>query len=392
MPTATAQTGATTFLQGIEVPAESVNPTLFFALTRRKQTQEKSAAFAGLGFTDTIELRKSDILSEIRVRMSGSVVVTLGGGTAATTARWPNDLLRVAKFTANGASNLINMGGLQLKAREAIGTPNTSDRGIAQSVIGATVNQGTLASASELWGIGTGATAISAGTYTYELTWLIPVAEDQATLAGAVFLATTSTDLTLSLQWAQSSDLFVLTGAATAVVAGTYQIITKKFSVPVQNGNIVVPELNLFHSCVSFRTTVIANGLNEVRLPGQGIGKSLLRAVFNVYNGSTPTPLVMSATNFADMYWRYGNNETPDDYPDGRALRQELEHLYDSDVGGVWGFGAMEFAAENGFRDAVDEGTTSDLRIGATIQAGVSLTTPFMEGFAETIWLAGEAA
>jgi hypothetical protein len=53
----------------------------------------------------------------------------------------------------------------------------------------------------------------------------------------------------------------------------------------------------------------------------------------------------------------------------------------------------MEFSAENGFRDAVDEGTTSDLRIGINIASGVSLAgTPAIEGFGETIWLAGEAA
>lgn len=387
MPTAT---GATTYLQGIEVPAEAINPTVFFALTRRKQTQEKAAPFAGLGLTDTIELRKSDILSEIRIRMSGTVVVTAGTGTVATTWRWPYDLLRVCRFTANGASNLINCGGLQLKLREQIANPNVSDRGVSQPASGATVTQGTLASASETWALGPGQTAIATATYTYELTWVVPVADDQTTLAGAVFLATTSTDLTLQMQWAQQSDLFALTGNATVVVNGTYQVITKKFSVPVQNGQIVVPELNLFHSVVSFRTTNVATGPNEVRLPGQGVGKSLLRAAYNTYNNGMP--LAMTAANYADQYWRYGNNETPDDYPDGRALREELEHLYNSDVGGLWGFGVMEFSAENGFRDAVDEGTTSDLRIGINIQTAVNLVSPAIEGFAETIWLAGEAA
>lgn len=386
----TATTGTTTYLQGIEVPAESINPTVFFQLTRRHQTQEKSKAFSGLGQTDTIELLKSDILAEIRVRMTGAVTVTPGTGTVSTTARWPYDLLRVCKFTANGASNLINAGGLQLKAHEFIVSSETTDRGITQSVAGSNVSQGTLSNASETWGVGSQASSISAGTYSYELTWLVPVAEDQTTLAGAIFLATTSTDLTLTLQWATQSDLFTLTGNGAVAMTGTYQVITKKFSIPVVNGQIVVPELNLFHSFVSFRTTSIGSGVNEVRLPGQGVGKSLLRAMFIVYNNSVP--LKLNATNYGDLYWRYGNNETPDDYPDGQALREELEHLYNTDVGGVWGVGVMEFAAENGFRDAVDEGTTSDLRIGVTIQSGVSLTTPFLEGAAETIWLAGQAA
>ena len=392
MPAATtAPRTQPVYLQGIEVPAEAVNPPLFFQLTRRKQTQEKAFTFAGLGMTDVVELRKSDVLAEIRIRMTGSVVVTLAGGTAATTARWPYDLLRVCKFTANGAANLINAGGLQLKAREYVGRETASDRGVTQTVAGASVNQGTLSSASESWGIGSQATGVAGGTYNFELTWIVPVADDQGDLAGAIFLATTSTDLTLSLQWATTADLFTLTGAATAVVAGTCQVITKKFSIPVVNGQIVVPELNLFHSYVSFRVGAgIATGVNEVRLPGQGVGKSLLRALFETYNNGVP--LQQNATNYGDLYWRYGNNETPDDYPDGRALREELEHLYNVDLGGVWGFGCMEFSAENGFRDAVDEGTTSDLRVGITIPAGVALTNAAVEGVAETIWLAGQAA
>lgn len=392
MPAA-ATTGAMTFLQGIEVPAESINPTVFFQLTRRRQTQERSRAFAGLGNTETVELLKSGILAEIRVKMSGNVTVTPGTGSVSSTCRWPYDLLKNAKFTANGAANLINLGGTQLKAHEYMVSAEMTDRGVSQSVAGSTVTQGTLSYASEKWGVGSQASSISNGTYAYILTWLIPVAENQMTLAGAIFLATTSTDLTLALQWGTQNDLFTLTGNGAVAVSGTYQVITKKFSIPVVNGEIVVPDLSLFHSVVNFRKgDGVALGANEIRLPGQGVGKSLLRAAFNVYNGSTPAPLQLNASNFGDLYWRYGENETPDDYPDGDALREELEHLYNTDVGGVWGYGAMEFAAENGFRDAVDEGTTSDLRIGITIAAGVSLSSPAIEGFAETIWLAGQAA
>ena len=44
------------YLQGIEVPAESINPTLFFQLTRRKQTQEKSFAFAAVAIVAALVL------------------------------------------------------------------------------------------------------------------------------------------------------------------------------------------------------------------------------------------------------------------------------------------------------------------------------------------------
>jgi len=381
---------ATTYLQGIEVPQESINPAAFFALTRRHMTPEVSnKAFAGLGNTDQVPLRKSDILAEIRVRFTGTLTVTLGGGTAATTAAWPYNLLKACRFTANGQSNLINASGLHLKVREFIADPKLSDRGVSQSVGGVSVQNGTLSKASEKWGVGSSATAIAGAptNYTVDLEWVIPVAENQMDLAGAIFLATTSTDVTCELQWGSAADLFVLTGAATAALAGTFTVTTKKFSIPVYNGQIVVPDLSLFHSMIDGQTTTPGN---ETRPAGQGIGKSLLRIVGSVWSSGAPLPV--SDTNYSELYWRYGNNETPDDIPSGTVMRQINEASYNVDVGGVWGFFVHEFAAENAFRDAVDEGTTSDLRFGTVIPSAVGLTNPQVRYFTEVIFAAGQGA
>ncbi|MFE0478121.1 hypothetical protein ACFW2V_41670, partial [Streptomyces sp. NPDC058947] len=101
-------------MQGIAVPAESVRPTEFFARTRRHFQLEKAATWAGLGGQDVVELKKSDVLGGLTIRFKGSLVITLPSGTAATTARWPYDLIKQVRFTANGASNLINCSGLKL--------------------------------------------------------------------------------------------------------------------------------------------------------------------------------------------------------------------------------------------------------------------------------------
>src|SRR3954471_13423136 len=109
MPIATTQpTGAPVrYMQGIAVPAESVNPSEFFARTRRHIQQEKALSYTGQS-GDVVELRKSDILSSIQIRFTGTVTVTPGSGTVASTARWPYDFIKAARFTANGASNIIN--------------------------------------------------------------------------------------------------------------------------------------------------------------------------------------------------------------------------------------------------------------------------------------------
>ncbi len=388
-PSATA-TAPVRYLQGIAVPATSVRPEEFFARTRRHTTQEVSKAFAGLGNPDSVPIRKSDILGELLVRFSGSLVVT--GAGVSSTARWPYDLLKKAKFTANGQSNIISASGLKLKVRDYMARGDRNDRGVSATVGGTARTQGTLKQACEDWGVGS-ASSLSAGTYPVELQWSIPVADDMVDLAGAIFCATSSTDLTLDIDWNEVSALF--TGGTAPTLTGTLQVISTKFSIPVGgDGEIVVPDLSLFHSLIESRDTAVSNGVNEVRLAGQGVGRSLLRAAFQVYSGAgaAAAPLVMNATNFGKLSWRYSGNETPDEFSNGMHLREVNERAYTVDVGGIWGFGVHEFAHENAFRDVVDQGTTSELRLGIEIPAGVSLTGPAVEYFQEVIFAAGAGA
>jgi hypothetical protein len=390
MNAVTATAGPVRYMQGIAVPAESVRPAEFFARTRRRTFNEGSQTWGGFGGQNTWELKKSDIIAVAVLRFTGSLVITLGGGTAASSARWPHDLPKAVRFTANGASNVINVSGMKLKLREFQKKADLTDRGVVQTVAGVAVNQGTLSSAAESWGVGSNTTALAGGTYPVDLHWVIPIAEDEIDLSGAIFAATSSTDLTVQVDSETAANLFTLTGAATAVLTGNMQLTSVKYSIPIgANGEIVVPDLSLFHSYIQSRTTSIGTGGNETRVIGQGAGKTLLRTSFQTWNGAAPAPLVMNDTNYGELAWRYGSNETPDDYLSGSVLRKINERMYNTDVGGVWGFGCIDFANENAFRDAVDMGTTSDLRLLTTIQSGVVLNNPGFEYVQETIFQAG---
>ena len=389
-----ATNGPVRYMQGIAVPSESVRPTEFFARTRRHFNLEKATSWAGLGGQDVVELKKADVLGGLTIRFTGSLVITLPSGTAATTARWPYDLIKQVRFTANGASNLINVSGLKLKVREFQVRQDLNDRGVSNTVAGVARTQGTLAKSSESWGVGSNST-LSAGTYAVDLEWFVPVAEDQVDLAGAIFCATSSTDLTLTIDWEQSSNLFTLTGGATAVInTGRVEVHSTKYAIPIgSDGQIVIPDLSLFHSLIQSRHTSMSNAENEIRLVGQGAGKSLLRVTYQLWNGATPqAPLAMTSANFAKQAWRYAGNETPDEYSDGQVLRLVNERFYNSDIGTIWGFGCHEFAAENAFRDAVDMGTTSELRLVVGVQSAVTLTNPALEYVQETIFQAGAGA
>lgn len=390
-PTATAQPNAAArYMQGIAVPASSVNPREFFARTRRRTQLEASRTYAGLGGQDVFELKKTDVIAGLFIRFDGTVTSTPGGGTVATTAKWPYDLIKQVRFTANGQSNIINVSGAKLKVREFMARADLSDRGVSQSVSNAAVTQGTLAQACESWGVGNRATAIANGNYDVDLAWFLPIAEDQVDLAGAIFAASSSTDLTVSIDWATNADLFVTTGGGTGAVTGVVQVEALRYSIPLgADGQIVVPDLSVFHSLIQSRYTNLANGENELRLIGQGAGKTLLRAYSQLWNGASSAPVVVNEDNFGKIAWRFGGNETPDEYADGQMLRYINERQYNTDIAAVHGFFCHDFALENAFRDAVDLGTTSEWRQVINILPAVTLSNAAVETVVESIFSAG---
>jgi hypothetical protein len=379
-------------MQGIAVPQSSVRPTEFFARTRRHFHTDYARTYAGLGQQDVAEIKKTGVLAGLIVRFDGSVTSTPGTGTVATTARWPYDLAKF-RFTANGQSNLHNCKGGKYKVREFMARGDMTDRGIEQSIAGVTTRQGTLAQASESWGVGSRATAIGAGSYDVDLSWFIPIAEDQVDLAGAIFAASASTDLTLTIDWATAADLFTLTGNAAASVSGTVQVIALRYAIPLgPDGQVIVPDLSVFHSMIEHRHTDFGTGVNEKRLIGQGAGKTLLRTYAQLWNGSPSVPVVVNEDNFGRMAWRFSGNETPDEFQDGQVMRYVNERMYNSDIGSPWGFFSHEFASENAFRDAVDMGTTSEWRLVVDVLPAVTLTNPALEGVQESLFSAGAGA
>lgn len=394
MPATTAPVAGPVTLQGITVPSAVTNDPLFFGLTRRNRLREGSVKQynSASSTQDVWELQKSGILSGILLRFVGSLVVTPGTGTVASTRRWPYDLIR-AKFTANGQSNVINASGLKLKARDVM-RRIVDDRGVTQTIGTGTVSQGTLSTDAESWGVGSGASGLAAGTYDVDIFWWVPVAEDGKDLTGSIFMATSSADMTLSLEYANIASLFTLTGNATAALTGSFSINPEKFTIPVNNGALILPEgISMFHSLVQNNSSAISNGDNIQPIVGQGPGQSLLRMFYQVWNGSPTAPLMQNAANFGPQSWQYGTSQVPDNYPDGQTFRYFNSRAYNNDVGGAWGFASHEFA-EDGveFRDVVQEQNTGDLRLFINLPSGLTIASPTLEWVTETVFYAGQVA
>lgn len=384
-------------MQGIEVPTSSVNPKLFFQLTRRQHAAQQTFTYAGLGLVDHVEMRQSGIVAGVTVKLAGSLVVTPGTGTVASTMNWPYNTLKLAKFAANGQSNLINASGQSLKAREYQQRGDLTDRGVPANIGGASpgtsVSQGSMKLNNEVWGVGQNVTAIGAGTYDVELEWWIPIAHDKVTLTGAIFAQTSATNLDLELDWAPLTDIFTLTGNATVTLAATIIAIPELYTIPeVGKDQVVVPDLSVFHSLIETRYTSIGNTVNEVRLSGQGVGKQLLRIYGQLWNGAgTGAPVPVNNTNFGQIGWRFGTNDTPEVWPDGRANAYWLEKLIDADLSSLQGFFGIDWVSENAFRDSIDEGTATELRLVLEVLAAVSLSNPVLK-YTQEIMTIGSAA
>jgi hypothetical protein len=394
----TAAPPQTLTMQGIAVPASSVNPAEFFRRTRRLRFKNTTASsIQGFGNTDSFTLRQTGIIAALSVKVFGTLTVTLGGGTCASTARWPYDLIKRLRVSANGQSNLVNASGAKLRAREFMAVGDLNDRGVPQGIGGAspgtTTYQGTQSMASESWGVGQNVTAIPGAptNYDVELHYVVPLAWDQVKLLGAIFAQTASTQLEIDIDWAPTSDLFVFTGAAAVSQTFSVYIEPIAFSIPEVNGQIVVPDLSVFHSLIQSNDfTAGSNVESEINLQGQGVGRQLMRVYWQLWNGAAPqVPLALTAANFpGNLGWRYGGNDTPEVYADGRVLRMSNEKLFSVDFG-AQGFGVFDFASQWAFRDSVDEGTATNLRL---VLNAASLTSPRLEIVQETIFAGATGA
>jgi hypothetical protein len=372
-------------IQGVTSPNVVVDPQTFYVATRRLRFQMSPLkAISGLGTTDGVQLRQTGIVAALELRVQGTI--TFGGtiGTTTMSYEWPFNLPQEVRLSANGQSNLIRCRGLTVRAMEFVTNAKLDDAGLSRSFGGTAATSGTLALPCDDWGTSgvnvaaPGTNVAAVGAYTVDLTFFIPVAADPVSLIGAVYAQSSATNLTFEVQWAtQAQIVSALGGAATFAQALNWGVTGVAYSIPNVNGNYVVPDLSMFHQIAETRFGGMAQGTNEPLLPGTGVGRRLMRLLFNVYSGSNPTPLAMNQTNFNVVGWAYGGSDVPEQYPNGQSLRAMNVRVAGVDLGALWGLGLWDFASQFALRDVVDEGSTSDLR------AQIGLVSAPTSGFAQ---------
>jgi hypothetical protein len=367
------QNNQLTTLQGVQVPSTAVDPTAFFKGTRRQNLPiVRNKPWAGIGANDVVTAFKTGIFSALTVSLRGQVIVP--AATSYSTGRWPHDLIRKLTFAANGQSNLIACSGAKLKMLEFANHHDLNDRGISFASSGVTFTQGSLLLSSDTPGFGNNA-VIAAGTYDFQMTWEVPVAWDRERLIGAVFAQTAGTDLTVSIDWANMTEIFSTHGT---IVAPTFQntvfsVDAEVFTIPEVGGIAVVPDLSTYHQIIQSRD-IPAVGINETRVPGQGIGRQLMRLGGQVWlnekisagNQLRPVPMraQIGATpgTYAGFEYIFAGNTSPEPRTE-QLMRRRNEQSYGSRIGDPHGFWMYDFQEFGAFRDSLDMGAASELRI-----------------------------
>lgn len=377
-------------LQGVQAQNVVMDPARFYPATRRLRFPMKSkSAITGLGSTDSTTLKQTGIISALEIRISGTV--TFAGTITGTIMswRWPYELVKAVRVSANGQANLINASGLWLKALQMT-QERTNDRGVTRTILATARNEGTMALNCDDWGtsganqLGPGVTVGAIGAYTVDLKFRVPIAFDPKTLLGAVFAQTAQTNLTCDVDYETQANLVTLGGSASVTIALNSEISGIVYTIPQVGGQFVVPDLSAFHQFVSSALPSVAQGENEIILPGTGIGRQLMRVFFQTWSNSIP--LAISEANYLNLGWRYGGNDTPEIYSNGDMLRHSNEDTFGVDLGVFWGVGCHDFCADWALRDAVDEGSTSDLRLVAALVAAP--TTPSFKFAQQTVFAA----
>lgn len=389
-------------MQGVEVRDAIVDTEglLFGRLSRHTRRGIAGAVnknWGGIGTRDVINVPKVGILGDLYLTVTGEVVVA-AASSVFPLWRWPYDLVRRFELSANGVTNLISLSGAKLKAYSMIAYNNATDRGISRTLAGSARTQGTLCTSdSETWPFGPNAAFSTAGTYTFQITYRIPVLFNEQKLIGAIFAQTNATNIEAAIQWATNADLF---STANSQVVPTiqnvkYSLEADTWTVPSgPDGSAVLPDLRQFHSVRQINDGPPANGESEYRISGQGPGKQLLRVFGQILTDTkantaasvTPTPLAVNNTNYAEIAIRYGTADAPISYPGGTLLALDNERDYASAIGAYHGFWALDFCAKgNAYRDTIDEGSAPELRVVTNIPSGVSLVSPVLEYCVEEV-------
>jgi hypothetical protein len=333
------------------------NPPQFDATTQRNHhVQIPQLADPGDGLqTPTQNIAQAGIVSGIWINYTATLTVSLGGGTATTSQRWPYGLLRTLDFSANFQNNIIHATGRDLHVHRFCTNPALPSSGVDKYV-------GAIGGGDVLTG---GATSVS-------LTWYVPITADKTTLIGAIYAQSAQNLLTLQLARETVANLVTLTGAATATLTNAnFAVAVDFFDIPrdPQTGAVVTPDLRRVHGLNYFDIPFANTG--DIKAPLIPVNGNLLRLFLSLQSPAADfSPRPSDASGWTQVDLHYGANRNPQQW-DLNSLLSRCAEQY----GGVppYKYVVIDFMRENPVRDAVVMNGITDLATIFKVATGTTI-------------------
>jgi hypothetical protein len=326
----------------------------FLESTRQNIRRAGRLDFASAGQAQ-LPLPRVGYLSKIHIHVTGTMDVTLGGGTATLSEKGPWPLLRRARYQIGSGTELFNTSGYGAFLVDLM------------SKLGYEADDGQV-SASFASQIYNAPTAAGANAWDFHLT--IPIVPNDRDLLGLILLQAEGTVTNLLLEWQVPYGItqdfpVVVTGAATAAFTGRADIYLETFTVPAELENQA--PLDRVHQVLEQVSYIGAVGDNTVKLLEENTYLRILHSI--EVNG------LLNNDALESMQFRYNVTDVPYDIDRQMKLYlQRRDYVRDFPKGlFYWDFFNQGYPNYGGDRDLVMASGLAELESILRIASGTSL-------------------
>lgn len=306
-------------------------------------------------------LSRVGFAARIHYHLSGTLTVTLNGGTVVASPKAPWNLISQYTLQSNTVSAIVRASGYALKhINNRLHFDSTPDypHGPAFSSV-----------ANEVYQFG-----VAAGANPVELSFIIPIALNDRDMTGIQLLQLEMATFQENISWNNiigstiDFPVQITAGSPTASFTGTLQPELEVFALPANQADW--PDTSVVHQWLETQVAIGATGVQTINLLRANIYLCIIHQA--VINGALAGP---GSTAIDEIDFRYNNSETPYQFP--RKILQQLQRYrygFDLDPGcfihelfyqGIPGYG--------GLRDVIAGGSVAELQSLVTVNSGATL-------------------
>lgn len=306
-------------------------------------------------------LPRVGFLARIHYHFSGTLTVTLNGGTVQASPKAPWNIISQYILQSNTVSAIVRSSGFGLKhinnRLHQMSTPDYPHGPAMPSV------------ANEVYQFG-----VAAGANPVEFGFVVPIALNDRDMTGIQLLQLEMATFQQNIQWNNpiggtiDFPVQMLTGAPTATLTGTLTPTLEVFALPANQADW--PDTSVVHQWLETQQAIGSTGVQTINLLRANIYLAVIHQV--VINGALTGP---GTSAIDEIDFRYNNSETPYQFT-RKALQQVQRYRYgfDLDPGcfihelfyqGIPGYG--------GLRDVIAGGAVAELQSLVTVNSGAAL-------------------